>query len=663
MAERNADERPPAFAEKESPEKRREIFSRLRSFDPRGLAPGDVEARTLDLLSGGFADAEAVHRHFAGREPPPDALPAPGPDLRTADDCLRNVFDFYGETHDVGADIDWERNPGTDHWGHDLNRFSYLAALVRAAGSSGDDKYLRKGAELILDWVRKNEATGSWYWYPDRERREVSPYVWSSYLNIALHLVNWTRFLDSWVRFWSPSELLEVLKSIHDQLAYLELVIPTTDNNWVVIGCWGITMSATRLRELRDSRRFLDYALAGLSREADRQVLPDGVQFELTPHYHFGVARWLCDCMSACRDAGLAAPGNLEAVTARMLDYCMQTVTPDDRQVSFNDSDPNCAAGVRGLLEKEGRRRARPDWLQAGTLGAEGGVPGVLSQAFEHGGVYVMRTGWSAQSTYLAFDGGPAGHSHRHFDRLGFWLSSHGRSFLVDPGRYLYDSHNPYSPYLRSTRAHSTITVDGEDQADSWFRETWDPGPRIDGNTWIVTDEWQRVAGSHELGYGEAGSVRVTHRRSITFWPPDVFLVLDRLDEEDEGGDEGAHEIRSRLQFFPGDLVREGRVWRTTYDDANIAVLPFMEAAFDVVVEKGLLDPVSGWYSERVNRIEPSPTLVVRATAPVPVRGAFLLVPYGGRTAPELSLSLEGDRVTLGVAGKERALGFDEAMR
>ena len=137
----------------------------------------------------------------------------------------------------------------------------------------------------------------------------------------------------------------------------------------------------------------------------------------------------------------------------------------------------------------------------------------------------------------------------------------------------------------------------------------------------------------------------------------DVFLILDQLD-----GD-GAHDIHSRLQFFPGDMVEDGGVWHTTYDDANLAVLPLMESDFDVRVEKGQLDPVtSGWYSEHINHIEPSPSLIVHTRAPLPLRGAFLLVPYEGAAVPELALNVGGDTVRVGVAGVERTLSFGEAM-
>ena len=646
---------------------RNEIYESLRSFDHEGLDDDAFKTAALGLLSGEFADPDAVHAHFVERDPPLADLSGPiGPfpgslpdeEKARADNCLRNVFEFYREQHSVGDDIDWDENPGTDHWIHDLNRFAYLLTLSRAAQATGDDAYLRKAAGLVLDWVDKNPVTRSWFWQPDKTPWDMPNGAWRSYLNIAIHCQRWATHFDELVPFWSPGELLRVLKSIHDQLGYLEQIIPTMTNNWVVIGANGILGTTLRLPELRDRDRLVDYAWKTVAAEAERQVLPDGIQFELTQGYHMCVLRLLLNSAAVSRAAGARVPEVIDAVTARMLDYTMQVITPDGRAVAFNDSDPGSGEGFRGVLEREGRARGRDDWLYVGTRGGDGTPPAVLSQAFEHGGVYVMRTGWDRDDTFLAFDGGPWGYSHQHDDRLGFVLSALGRPFLIDPGRYLYDGSNPYSRqmYLNTTRAHSTLTIDGEGQADRWFRETWQPRDKLD-NTWLVTDEVQRVAGSHRLGYGENGRIPVEHRRSIMFFGPDVFLVLDRLTGE------GEHDVDSRLQFYPGDVTEDGGVWHTAYDDANLAALPLMDAAFEVAVEKGLLDPTRGWYSERVNQIEPSPTLVVHARAPLPLRGAFLLVPYRGTALPALELSLHGDTVRLAVDGTERTVNFNDAMQ
>ena len=69
------------------------------------------------------------------------------------------------------------------------------------------------------------------------------------------------------------------------------------------------------------------------------------------------------------------------------------------------------------------------------------------------------------------FDCGPLGEgNHGHFDALSFELAAHGRSLVVDPGRYTYseavdaiDGVN-WRPHFRGTAAHNTVCVDGRSQ-------------------------------------------------------------------------------------------------------------------------------------------------------------------------------------------------------
>ena len=144
--------------------KREAIFARLRSFDPVGLSNGAFEQQALGLLRDGFVDAADVHRHFLARPRRLEQTELSEAELRAADDCLGNVFDFHGERHFVGKEIDWDHNPGSDHWVHDLNRFSYLNGLVRASLATHDDRYARKAAALVVDWVGKNDVCRAWFW-------------------------------------------------------------------------------------------------------------------------------------------------------------------------------------------------------------------------------------------------------------------------------------------------------------------------------------------------------------------------------------------------------------------------------------------------------------------------------------------------------------------
>ena len=666
-----------------------DIYARLESFNPENLNEAAYERLVLSLLQAdlGYGSAAAAHAGFLsrpalGRPLPSDAAESLSHvDRRIADDCLEHIFSFKGARHPMGADIDWNNNPGFDHWIHDLNRFNFIPILVNATRESGDEAYVRKAAFLILDWVDKNPVTDSWHWREGWSATDSPMGPWKSYLNIAIHLRHWAEAFDDLKRYWSPMELLRVLKSIHDQCGYLVDIIPTHSNNWVTIGCTGLLNTLGRLPELRIAPAGLTFAGDLIVKSAATQVLDDGVQFELTQGYHVLVARLLLNALECEALPGVKLDPSARALANRMLDYAMQMILPSGDNVAFNDTDPEATDNWRSLLATEGRRIGRSDWVYVGTQGAEGDPPQARSQAFENAGVYVMRTGWTRNDACLVFDGGPWGAAHQHDDRLSFQFAALGRTFIVDPGRYLYDKNNPYSrdQYLALSRAHSTITVDDESQADWWFKNQWVPGPKLTQNHWRDDGDVQRVTSVHTLGYGKDGYVRVTHRRSVIFWQPDVVLVMDELVEGSDSsidvtvegtgaGDDSAasaiiRHVESRLQFYPGDVVHDAQtgVWHTCYDDANLAVMPFLSVDFRADVETGLLNPTRGWYSPEVNQIVPSPTLRVHTRATLPLRSGFVLTPYVGASRPRMSVRMHGRSVSVQVNGRDLTANFDDA--
>jgi hypothetical protein len=71
------------------------------------------------------------------------------------------------------------------------------------------------------------------------------------------------------------------------------------------------------------------------------------------------------------------------------------------------------------------------------------------------------------QAQHLVLDCGPLGEgNHGHFDCLSFELAAHGRSLVVDPGRYTYSEAGEvnWRVHFRSTAAHNTVCVDGRNQ-------------------------------------------------------------------------------------------------------------------------------------------------------------------------------------------------------
>jgi len=345
---------------------RENIYKQLRSFDHRSMADDEFDAAVLDNIvrhdnadtAGAFYDAFVAAEHCT----PPDSKA----DVEAADELLTNTFTFYNEKHHLGKDVNWEHNPGNDHWAHDLNRFSYLAVLCHAARETSDDRYYRKAVELILDWIDNTDVCDAPDWAGHKER---SPYVWQSYLNIAIHLGRWTAHIDELAPHMSPHQLLVVMKSIHDQMFLLEAVIPTRVNNWVAIGGADMILVATRISELRGRERWIAFGWDQLKRTAEAQILPDGVQFELTPHYHLLVARLYATSLKSSKETGIGVPRWVEPAIEKMLNFSMQTVSPADTLLAFNDSDPKGGPEARRLLAEMGKMMILPDWLYFGTQG------------------------------------------------------------------------------------------------------------------------------------------------------------------------------------------------------------------------------------------------------------------------------------------------------
>jgi uncharacterized heparinase superfamily protein len=615
---------------------RAQVYAVLGSFDDRDLDEASVVSQALALVDHEPAKspevAAATFFQHCCQLAAASVKPAPGlpaETLASAEAALENRFSFYEEQHQLPAEINWDFNPGTAHWGHDLNRFSYLGPLTQAQLATGDGRYGRKAVALILDWIAKCDLGRAF---------TGTPYVFGSYLNNAIHCQQWCRTVVALLPHGvlSPVQLLRILKSLHEQVSYLEIVTNGHAGNWPTIGCMGILSTISGLPVLRCRERLANYCSASLATQIAEQILPDGAQDELTPHYHQVVINNLCSAAESLRLLGQELPLAIRQTLRRMVHYAQQTIVPDgSARVAFNDSDPQVPGESRHEHLRLALARAHLESLL--TPMAELGP-----ELFPYAGVAILRQRPSDGDLYLAFDGGPYGRAHQHEDKLGFWLYAYGRNFIVDPGRHLYDnSAKSFRAYLHSTVAHSTIMVDGLEQHSKSRRETWiakAPEPI----RWQAKAGELRAAARYDLGYGPDNALAVIHQREIVFLAERCWVIFDRVSGA------GAHLIESRFHFLPGQLQVTGDRVHTAYEDANLLLVPLASTPYDsVTVVRGGEQPRLGWYSPSYGLLEPSPTVTCSVRTPLPWLGATLLWPYRGRTAGEISLSLQGDLLTL----------------
>ena len=152
-----------------------------------------------------------------------------------------------------------------------------------------------------------------------------------------------------------PVELLRLLKLLHDQIGYLEVVTNGHAGNWSTIGCQGVLATLATLPVFRDMDRFTAYFIKTLATQVEEQILLDGVQDELTPHYHAVVVNNILTCAESVNELGLSLEQRTLDTLHKMVRYQEQTVVPDrSAQVAFNNGDPEAVPNVADRLRKVG---------------------------------------------------------------------------------------------------------------------------------------------------------------------------------------------------------------------------------------------------------------------------------------------------------------------
>ncbi len=161
------------------------------------------------------------------------------------------------------------------------------------------------------------------------------------------------------------------------------------------------------------------------------------------------------------------------------------------------------------------------------------------SSAFVEGGYFVTR----GDTQHGVIDCGPLGYrsiaAHGHADCLSIAICLDDDWVVADPGTYCYHRERVWRDHFRSTAAHNTVTVDGENQSRILGPFLWGHRARARAVRWASHPLFDFFEGTHD-GYARRG---VVHRRRVLFARRGYWIVLDDL----EGT--GQHDVSTTLQF------------------------------------------------------------------------------------------------------------------
>jgi hypothetical protein len=312
-------------------------------------------------------------------------------------------------------------------------------------------------------------------------------------------------------------------------------------------------------------RRALEQGRHLLRRELPEQILRDGGHFERSPSYHRQLLERLGDA-SAVLDRCGQGSAELDAAVDGMRSWLAALAGPDGMLPRLNDAwdGPPIASGDSAFAP------------------------------LADSGYLVMRQG----GDQAVLDVGPLSPPHlpphAHADALSFVLWADGRPFVVDPGSGSY--RGPIRGWTRSTAAHNTVEVDGQDQCVFLgdFRAVRLPRVR---HRIVDHDEDRLVVEASHDGYRRLGDPAV-HHRVFCWLPGDGLVIVDVLESK------LSHTARSALHLAPGAGASHGGMairplWDATVTESTRLVAPYLGTCDSGLVleqEASTADrPVQGW--------------------------------------------------------------------
>ncbi len=456
-----------------------------------------------------------------------------------------------------------------------LQQLVALALLAdRATGPGGTAAVALLEAQL-LSWVAANP-----------------PYLGIHYISTmecALRLIAACHALDRVRgRLTRPEEtwpaLLEIVES-HAPLIEGRLSLYSSRGNHTVAECAGLVYAGFLFPEHARAARWRARGLDLLRREAARQVLPDGGGIERAFQYHRFVIDLLGLVERLLAHRGEAVPDEIAAALARGRRFLAAVTLPDGTLLPVGDGDGGYALSRFLDLNQAAEPIEEPvvHFLESGysVLRAEDG--GATLALFDHGA-----------------HGMPPSYGHAHADALSLVLYRNGEPMLIDPGTFTYTGDPEWRRYFRSTAAHNTIVVDGQDQARQESAFQWsEPLPCRLVNADMTPQGLVRMLGY--VGGHEAGQYR--HLRGVAYQPDEWIFVWDFVD--------GAGMLQIEQHWHCGAATRQTqlpRFFEIAGKAATVLVRTRGGEGLPQIVS-GWEGPPLGWRSPIYGRKEPCPVI------------------------------------------------------
>jgi hypothetical protein len=469
--------------------------------------------------------------------PPKPKRPAPIPQaspegrvagedvVAIADSILAHRFPLLGITIETGPEIDWRRDylhkisSGTEYFRRvpyldfaragdhkvvwELNRHQHLVVMAQAFRQTGRREYLDEALRQFESWIAANPFL-----------RGIN---WASALEVAFRAISWMwfwRLAGNQIRGPFADRFRTELYR-HGCFLELNLSMYFSPNTHLL----GEAVALHALGVFFDKPEWRASGGRIVAEEMQRQVREDGSHFEQSAYYHV----YALDFFLLHRSLAAVSPAYDQRLS-RMACYLDALMGVSGVLPLIGDDD-----GGRLFHPYGDRTRFGRDTLAA-CAALFGPAPPRTSQLFHDAGTAVMVDG-DVQIVIKAGGFGEGSGGHSHSDVLSLVLRIGDREILIDPGTYTYIADPAERNAFRGSAAHSTVRIDGRDQAVPAGPFRWNDKPAVRVDEWSVSPEVDVLVASCEYG-------GFRHRRRVVFEKPARVQVVDVIE-----GPPGEHTV------------------------------------------------------------------------------------------------------------------------
>lgn len=572
--------------------------------------------------------------------------------ISEAENLSLNVFNLLGSGDTTLNPIDWHTDFKTGHrWPpgtfyknytqegiatdsdvkvpHELSRCHHFLKLGLAYRLTGDEKFPRLGLQQMDDWIRENPLMLS--------------INWGCTMDVAIRAVNWIWALKLFSG--SPSITEESITRVkislyeHGWFVYRNPEKSAVNNhNHYLADLSGQIHLGLIFSHLNEPKKWLNEGIKELFREMRMQILPTGMSYERSTNYNRLVLELILTPVLLMKHQGFEIPSDIWFRLVKMFEFIMCTLKPDGLTPIIGDQDDarllpfgteknndyRYLLSLGSVLYHRSDFKAHGDGynIYCAILGGKDSkekyealvqVNSVLpSVAFPDSGFYVMRN----DGSFLIFNASGKGRypelpggTHTHCDLLSFELYTLGKSFLVDPGSFVYTSDAAQRMLFRSTQMHNTLTIDAESQNILRKDVLWD----FERNAipevlfWSATREKDIIVARH-TGYQRLKQP-VLHQRTICFDKQN-----NRWNIKDDLTGEGSHLFEWFFHFDTGIdfTIADKKIITQCNDGKNIAIR--IEGDDNLTIRKE-----KSFVSKEYGRKEESVMLVVSLKSECPL--------------------------------------------